>query len=59
MIDTHSHLTDERFEGEVPEVMARARAAGLAAVVTLGTELADSERVVNGTAQILPGPHFA
>jgi TatD DNase family protein len=43
MIDTHSHLTDERFSGEVPAVMARARAAGLEAVVTLGTELADCE----------------
>jgi TatD DNase family protein len=42
MIDTHAHLTDERFVGEVPAVMARARAAGVVAVVTLGTELADS-----------------
>jgi TatD DNase family protein len=46
MIDTHAHLTDERFTGEVPEVMARARAADLVAVVTLGTELADSERAI-------------
>jgi TatD DNase family protein len=58
MIDTHSHLTDERFEGEVPEVMARARAAGLAAVVTLGTELADSERAIS-LAEAEPGLYAA
>lgn len=46
MIDTHCHLTDERFTGEVPAVMARARAAGVERVVTLGTELGDSERAL-------------
>ena len=42
MIDSHAHLTDERFADEVEAVVARAREAGLEATVTVGTDLDDS-----------------
>lgn len=35
-IDTHAHLTSPKFAGQVDDVLARARAAGLKAIVTIG-----------------------
>ena len=35
-IDSHCHLDMERFDGERDEVIARARAAGLGAMITIG-----------------------
>lgn len=35
-IDTHAHLTAPRFAGQVDEVLERARAAGLRAIVSIG-----------------------
>jgi TatD DNase family protein len=46
MIDSHAHLTDERFTGEVESVLARAVEAGVEAVVTIGTDLEDSRAAV-------------
>src|SRR5947209_8196138 len=42
LVDTHAHLTDERFAGDLPDVLARAAAAGLTRVVCIGTTAADS-----------------
>jgi TatD DNase family protein len=42
MIDSHAHLTDERFADEVEAVVLRAREAGVEATVTVGTDLDDS-----------------
>jgi TatD DNase family protein len=42
LVDTHAHLEDERFRGEVEQVIARARAAGLVRVVVVGTTPEDS-----------------
>src|SRR5688500_12609626 len=42
MIDSHAHLTDERFADEVEAVVARAREAGLEATITVGTDCDDS-----------------
>jgi TatD DNase family protein len=42
MIDSHAHLTDTRFAGEVEELIERGRAQGLQAIVTIGTKLVDS-----------------
>jgi len=36
MIDSHCHLDMERFDGDRDEVIARARAAGLTAMITIG-----------------------
>jgi TatD DNase family protein len=42
LVDTHAHLEDERFRGEVSAVVERARAAGLVRVVVVGTGPEDS-----------------
>jgi len=45
-IDSHCHLQDPRFAGRVPEVLARARAAGVGHLVCCGTREADWDRVL-------------
>lgn len=44
LIDTHAHLCDPVFDADRTEVVERARAAGVAAVVAVGENLADAER---------------
>ncbi len=44
--DTHAHLTYPDFAEELPEVIARAEAAGIAKIITIGTDLASSVRAV-------------
>lgn len=46
MIDSHCHLDDRKFEGEVPRLVAEANAAGVSIIVTIGTDLATSEKAV-------------
>ncbi len=46
MIDAHTHLHDERFAADRRAVVARARAAGVAQMVTIGTSVAESVRAV-------------
>jgi TatD DNase family protein len=42
LIDTHCHLASHRFSSEeIPEILNRARAAGVARIVTLATSLDD------------------
>jgi len=41
LIDTHCHLTHDRFASDLPAVLAAARAAGLGRVMTIATGLAD------------------
>jgi TatD DNase family protein len=41
LIDTHCHLTHPRLVPELGAVLERARAAGLAGVITIGTAIAD------------------
>jgi len=43
LIDTHSHLFDDRFQKDLPAVLERAAAAGLERVICLGIDL-DSSR---------------
>jgi TatD DNase family protein len=43
-VDSHCHLADPAFEGEVDEVVARARAAGAVALVAIGESLASADR---------------
>jgi TatD DNase family protein len=63
LIDTHAHLDDERFAGDLGEVLARAWAAGLVRVIAVGTtaassraciELANREPRLSATAGIHP-----
>src|ERR1700677_545908 len=46
LIDTHAHLDDERFRNDLPEVLDRARQAGVVHIVTVATTAADSLRCV-------------
>jgi len=46
MFDTHIHLTDEAFAADRAEVIARAREAGVEAMLTMGTDLASSREAV-------------
>jgi TatD DNase family protein len=43
--DTHCHLQEPRFDGRVPEVVARANAAGVTRMVCCGTREDDWDRV--------------
>lgn len=44
--DTHAHLDQAEFEADLPEVLARARAAGVRHVVAIGTTAASSAACV-------------
>jgi len=44
LFDSHLHLTDDRFGGEVDEVLRSARDAGVEEMVTVGTDPADARR---------------
>jgi TatD DNase family protein len=46
MIDSHAHVHDKAFDEDRAEVVARARAAGVATMLTVGCDLADSERAI-------------
>lgn len=43
LFDSHCHLTDRRFHGEVEEVLARARDAGVTRVTTIASDARDAE----------------
>jgi TatD DNase family protein len=44
LVDTHAHLCSPEFDHDLGEVLARARAAGVGAVIAVGETLADAER---------------
>ena len=44
--DTHAHLDFPDFAEELPQVIARAEAAGIAKVITIGTDLESSRRAL-------------
>jgi TatD DNase family protein len=46
LIDTHAHLDERRFDEDRPEVIERARAAGIEAVVSVGVDLESSRAAV-------------
>jgi TatD DNase family protein len=46
-IDTHAHLDDERFREDLEAVLARAGAAGLERILTIGVDLATSRAAVD------------
>ena len=46
LVDTHAHLDGERFAGEVEAVIARAAAAGVSRILTVGCDLASSRASV-------------
>lgn len=46
LFDSHCHLTAEQFDGDRAQVIARAREAGVARMVTIASSLPDSRAVV-------------
>jgi TatD DNase family protein len=46
LVDTHAHLHDAAFDGDRAAVLARARAAGVGAFLTIGTDVPTSEAAV-------------
>ena len=47
MIDTHSHIYDEAFDGDFEEVVSRAREAGVEKIVTPGIDSASYQRMID------------
>lgn len=52
LFDSHCHLTDAAFAGEVDAVLGRARAAGVTGIVTIASDVADA-----GAAESLAAAH--
>lgn len=46
MIDSHCHLTDERLGVQLSDVLARAAAAGVSKMITIGTSIADDQAAI-------------
>jgi TatD DNase family protein len=44
--DTHAHLDHRQFAGDLPEVLQRAREAGITRIVSVGTDLESSRAAV-------------
>jgi TatD DNase family protein len=44
--DTHAHLGDRAFAADLPQVMERARAAGITRIICIATDLASSRRAI-------------
>jgi TatD DNase family protein len=51
MIDTHAHIHDKQYDEDRDATIARARAAGVHDIVTVGCDLADSERALSAAAR--------
>lgn len=52
MFDSHLHLTAERFDEDVDEVVARARSAGVSGMVTIATDPADARAALDLTRRL-------
>ncbi len=50
LIDSHAHLADDRFKDDLPEVLRRARDAGVEAVVVIGYNVESSAAVLKLTS---------
>jgi TatD DNase family protein len=46
MIDSHAHVHDAKYDDDRVAMLARARAAGVTSIVTIGTDLDDSRRAL-------------
>jgi TatD DNase family protein len=51
LVDTHCHLTHQRFSGDLEAAIQRAKDAGLGRVVTIGTGIADARRCLEIAAR--------
>ena len=53
LVDTHAHLCSPDFDRDLGDVLARAREAGVGAVIAVGETLADADRTI-ALADALP-----
>jgi len=44
LVDTHAHLCDVSFDGDLSEVLERARTAGVLSIIAVGETLEDGEK---------------
>jgi len=44
IVDAHAHLCDQTFDSDLPEVLDRARQAGISAIIAVGENLADARK---------------
>ncbi len=51
MIDTHAHIHAEQFDADRREIVARAKDAGVSEIVTVGCDLADSQRALEAARE--------
>lgn len=58
LVDSHCHLDFPDFDGELPDVIARAQAAGVTRMVTICTRLQNEPRV-RAIAEANPGVFYA
>jgi TatD DNase family protein len=56
--DTHAHLDYPDYAADLPEVIARAQAAGISKIISIGTSLDSSERAIR-LAEKFPGVYAA
>ena len=56
--DTHAHLDYPDYAQDLPEIIARAQAAGISKIISIGTSLASSERAIR-LAEKYPGVYAA
>jgi TatD DNase family protein len=56
--DTHAHLDYPDYADDLPEVVARAQAAGISKIISIGTSLDSSERAIR-IAEKFPGVYAA
>ncbi|HHT9119292.1 MAG TPA: TatD family hydrolase [Candidatus Hypogeohydataceae bacterium YC41] len=47
LVDTHTHLDMPEYEGDLPEVIERARAQGVEYLLVVGTDLASSRKALS------------
>ncbi len=47
LFDTHAHLDDEQFQGDLPDVLARAAQAGVTRIVTVATTASSSRACID------------
>jgi len=49
LVDVHCHLTHEKFEKDLPEVISKAKKAGVKAIICSGVNPADNKKVLEIT----------
>jgi len=58
LVDTHAHLDMKQFEGEVDEIVTRAKDAGVSNIITIGADI-ESSNAAKALSEIYPGVFFS